>query len=974
MKTTIFCSILFQSIFYNILFGQLDWANVITSDNNDIGNVVKVRNNEIVVAGRFRNTADFDFGAGTFNLTSNGSDDMFIAKYDVNENLIWAISMGGPNGEEINDLVIDNSGNIYVTGRFQSQTIDMDPGPGVSNITSTSGATQWDIFVAKYSPTGAHLWSFGYGTNNIAESGNGIDLDNDGNVYVTGIFRGTIDFDPGAGVANLTPNGNGDVFVAKYNSNGQYISAFNIGAPGSNTCAGQDIRFDPNGFIYVGGDYEGTVDFDPGPGTTTLTGGFIIDGFVAKYDLDGNFQWVVGLSNDSQNRVLTLEVEPVSGAVFVGGFFQASVDFDPLGTANVLASPTGSSPYLARYNSNGTLNWVRQFSGSSSSNRSISLDNNGVLWCTGAFSNTVDFDFPNGFNLTSAGSSDIFVGRYNANSGAMICVERAGASGLDQGSSIAFVNNTSAVYTGYFSGTVDFDPGPGTVNLTAVGTYAIPVVKMNNTCSVFVDVLEASIDASQTQICAGDSIVFTDASQGAVTSWTWTFDGGLPATSNAEGPHTVVFNNPGSYTISLEVSNGSSTSSTTLDVTVNNAPNAVAGADAPTLCENETLNLNASGGTLYSWTGPDGFTSSEQNPVLDNINNSQAGDYTVLVTDSAGCSATATVSISITASPELTITASQDASCPGSSDGSATVEASGGVAPYSYLWTPGNFDTPAVNELSAGTYLIEVTDANGCSGNIEVIINESSELSITSTITDANCAESNGAINLSVSGGTGTYTYTWSPDFGDTPDLTNLGAGTYGVTISDGVCEISETFIVDVIGTLDVSIEPNEGTIILGASINLETIITGNIPNASFSWTPQNSLSCSDCPDPIASPSETTTYTVFVTSEDGCSGTASITITVEIECGEAFMPTIFSPNDDFLNDRLCLLGNCIIDSKFTIFNRWGELVFTSNGPDECWNGFFRGKPAPLGVYAFVYEITLVDGTTKEGSGTVTLVK
>jgi gliding motility-associated-like protein len=133
-------------------------------------------------------------------------------------------------------------------------------------------------------------------------------------------------------------------------------------------------------------------------------------------------------------------------------------------------------------------------------------------------------------------------------------------------------------------------------------------------------------------------------------------------------------------------------------------------------------------------------------------------------------------------------------------------------------------------------------------------------------------------------------------------------------------------------------------------------------------------LSCTDCPNPTASPSETTTYTVVVVTEDGCIGEAEVTITVDEPCGETYLPTMFSPNNDGVNDEFCVLGNCVIGVEMNIFNRWGEKVFETNDPDQCWRGSHRGKPVNTGVYTYKAKIFLSNGSEIESSGNITLVR
>jgi gliding motility-associated-like protein len=143
-----------------------------------------------------------------------------------------------------------------------------------------------------------------------------------------------------------------------------------------------------------------------------------------------------------------------------------------------------------------------------------------------------------------------------------------------------------------------------------------------------------------------------------------------------------------------------------------------------------------------------------------------------------------------------------------------------------------------------------------------------------------------------------------------------------------------------------------------------------------YSWTPTNGLSCTDCPNPIASPSLTTTYIVTGTDGAGCSGTATVTIFVTQVCGELFIPTVFSPNENgpSINNTLCVMGNCISELNYAVFNRWGEKVFETTDPESCWDGTYKGQPVNSGVYAYKIFAKLFDNTVIEESGNLTVVR
>ena len=276
-----------------------EWANSIGGTGSERGySIATDTSGNVYVTGYFQDTADFDPSANTVNLASNGGLDIFIAKYDAAGNYLWAFNIGGTGWDYGYSIDIDPTGSedVYVTGWF-SDTADFDPSVNIANLTSNGSE---DIFIAKYNANGNYLWAFNIGGTGW-DKGYDITIDpvGSGNLYVTGCFWDTTDFDPSANTANLTSNGGYDVFIAKYDANGNYIWAFNVGGPG--TDEGLDIAIDPagNGDVYVTGPFGYTTDFDPSVNTANLTSNGSYDIFIAKYDSNGNYIWAfnVGATN-----------------------------------------------------------------------------------------------------------------------------------------------------------------------------------------------------------------------------------------------------------------------------------------------------------------------------------------------------------------------------------------------------------------------------------------------------------------------------------------------------------------------------------------------------------------------------------------------------------------------------------------------------------------------------------------------------
>ncbi|WP_291206376.1 SBBP repeat-containing protein [Dyadobacter sp.] len=246
--------------------GLLEWVETIGGTSYDEGHGIAVdANGNVYVTGHYYET----ISAGNFSVTSAGSADVFIAKYNTNGQAQWIRSAGSDGGERGYDLAIDNMANVYVTGEFQ--------GTGFFGSIRKQSAGEFDLFVAKYDTNGEFLWVQSAGGSH-RETGNGIATDpNSGDVYVTGTYFGTTTF----GNTTRTSAGNADVFIAKYSKDGSFQWMLSNGGPDSDSGIG--ITTDRLGNIFVTGQHEVEAN-----------------GFLNKYSSDGSLLWGTPLDMNSQ--------------------------------------------------------------------------------------------------------------------------------------------------------------------------------------------------------------------------------------------------------------------------------------------------------------------------------------------------------------------------------------------------------------------------------------------------------------------------------------------------------------------------------------------------------------------------------------------------------------------------------------------------------------------------------------------------
>src|ERR1041385_6107721 len=325
----------------------------------------------------------------------------------------WGKSIGSTYNDYGTAIAVDASGNVYTTGAFSWVDADFDPGPNVFNLFSYNAE---DIFVSKLNASGDFVWAVEMGGIGN-DKANSIAVDAAGNVYITGLFTGTVDFDPsGAAIFNLTSNSfSNDIFVCKLNSAGNFVWAKDMGGPGNDYAS--SVTLDASGNIYTTGVFSGTADFDPGAGTFNLAASGYNDMFISKLDSAGNFVWARSVGGSTYVWGQSIAVDG-SGNVLVTGVFDGTVDFDPgAGTFN-LASAGGYDIFVLRLDNLGNLSWAKAFGDfSMDAGYSIAADALGNVYTCDAFIGTVDFDPGAGtFNITSAGSTDIFVSKLD-NSG-----------------------------------------------------------------------------------------------------------------------------------------------------------------------------------------------------------------------------------------------------------------------------------------------------------------------------------------------------------------------------------------------------------------------------------------------------------------------------------------------------------------------------------------------------------------------------
>jgi hypothetical protein len=304
-----------------------------------------------------------------------------------------------------------------------------------------------------------------------------VTTDNEGNIYLTGVFGGTVDFDPSENTYSLSSHGGIDVFVIKMDAAGNFEWAAHMG--GSDEDYGNAIQVDKDNNIYITGFFNGAADFDPGSGETILTSAGNKDIFITKLNSSGNHLWSHRIGGSSVDEANDLVLDDNSN-VNITGRFVSTVDFNPgNGTHNLSA---GSTPdiFILQLDKNGEFNWAHDIgAGDSDAGQTIAVDNDNNLVISGTFSGNVDFDPGSAeFNIYGAGWADVFISKYNS-SGSFIWANSISGPGFITCQEIA-IDSDGAVYsTGWFTESADFNPTGTAVNYNSVGAEDKFVTKHN---------------------------------------------------------------------------------------------------------------------------------------------------------------------------------------------------------------------------------------------------------------------------------------------------------------------------------------------------------------------------------------------------------------------------------------------------------------------------------------------------------------
>lgn len=451
------------------------------------------------ITGFFAGTVDFDPGPDSVLLTAQGDDDIFVSKINSNNELIWVKQIGGNSANSAarsTAIKLDPQGNIYLCGSF-IDSVDFDPGIGV--FIMQSNAYQ-DGFVCKLSNIGNFIWAIQFGSEwyNLVSD---LVIDNSGNVYVTGFFSGTHDFDPDPINTNIMTSYSKidyspyfppmtvtarEVFLAKYDISGNYIWATNLGnnypinsAHGNESNA---VTIDNNGDILIAGRIiESFQVVYPMYYDRYL--------FFSKFNNNGTLIWTKKMFASQYPECRDIICDEYDD-IYLTGIFNSTVDFDPSSASYLVTSNGGpGDAFVSKYSSAGNIIWAKTLGGNGfDKGISIDLDTAGNVYTTGYFVEEGDFNPGIAVSSLQANSTELFISKLTSQ-GEYVWAQTIGGSGSSEGRCILLNENEDLFLMGKSFGNIDYNPGDGVYANQASGTFILKL-KQSNITSQYIPLID----------------------------------------------------------------------------------------------------------------------------------------------------------------------------------------------------------------------------------------------------------------------------------------------------------------------------------------------------------------------------------------------------------------------------------------------------------------------------------------------------
>lgn len=760
--------------------------------------------------------------------------------------------------------------------------------------------------------------------------------DTAGNAIVTGGYNGTVTVGPYT-LASGFGNPWAAFILIKYDSAGNVLWAkTSTTTPSKGWCFGYSVAIDKMGNSYASGSFFDTIRFGS---QTVISSTYSI--FLVKYDANGNVVWIrTGMNSTSQGMDIANSVAiDNAGNPYITGTFYDTINF---GTTSLYNGTIQGNAYIAKYSPNGNLLWAATPTCASCAiaGTGLAADNSGNIYATGNYNTPSTINFGS-TALANGKSRNMFLVKYDAGGNVLW------ATNAQVPSKFAWVSKAPQLGEQLTTDKLG--------NVTITGNYLDTVI-------IGGQLLTCSFNNYNNAIYSGN-IFIAKYSPAGNPLWQKTML--LNTDSSSAVNYGIVTDRWDNMYLTGSFIGGITLGGIKLQAPAGGQPAFIIKIDSigEALCGtaldnqyvgNSNVGVSGNNGIAADPKGPNVYITSEVagysycafgKDTIHSIgqNNGFAAKWTC---------GTCNVPPIITGNTSI---------CTGQT---ITLTAGGGIY---YAWNNGaSADSITITPSVSQRYYVTISNDSCAVKDSTTITVHPVPVPIISA--NQNICRGNNA-NLSAGGGT---IYNWQP----AANLTNANSANptanpnstteYTVSISNGFCSVTDSTLVT-INPLPVATISNDTAIQPGQSAAL-TAGGGQ----TYIWTPTNNLSCDTCPTPTADPLVTTTYSVIISNSYGCSVTK--TVTVDVNCGQLFIPEAFSPNGDGVNDVLYVRDDCIKTMQFMIFDRWGNRVFETTNITEGWNGQHNGLPMNTGTYTYYLSATDYSGNIITKKGNVELVR
>lgn len=932
----------------------------------------------------FNNGNTVSYASGYGFSHNNGCDIVVTHLNAAGGNIIGSTYIGGSDNDGVNDLplLFHNYGDVF-RGEI---ALDASERPVVATSTKsndapvTANATQplfgggiQDGYIFRMNADLSNLeWATFFGGSSI-DAGYGVQFDSNGNIFVTG-GTGSSDLPATPGSVDDSWNGDSDPYIAKFNPvTGNLEACTYLGT--AQFDQSYFVQVDVNDDVYVFGQSEGSYPVSPNVYSEPNSGQFI---HKLNNDLNSS-EWstVVGTGNGSVDFSPTAFLVSNCGQIYLSGW-GSPIQSGTLSTTGLTVTPdaiqsttTGGDFYLMLLGQDANSLVYATFFGGGTSTEHVDggtsrFDKDGNVYqavCAGCGGNN-DFPTTSGaWSQVNGSNCNLGVLKFNLS-------QTIAQIGINGPSYVCIPNgaqftNSSIGGSGYL-----WDFGDGNLSndstplhfYSDTGTYVVSMILEDTSGCLLGDTAYLTIhvyDPADAEISPPDTVCPGGTTQLWATggqTYQWIPGTGLSDSTIANPIATIT--GTIDYSVVISDSCGTDTATTTI---VMATPSANAGPDRA-ICIGDSVALAGSSAAMVSWTPPLGLS----NP---NISNPMASPpdtttYTLTITDGAGCTASDSMVVSVQFTPPMPVT-TDTVTCTGQP---VQIQVSGGG---DYAWTSSpdlsnlSIPDPIATPVQTTTYYVTISNLCGS-------VLDSLEVLVPIVVADAWPNDTicpGDSIPIFASGG---VSYSWTPaatvldPFSDNTFAFPTVATTYTVTATDIYgCSDDAQLQIDMYPqpTVDAG---EDVSLDFGGSTGLQATGVGDLM-----WSPNFAISCLTCPDPTVNPVSSTTYTVTLTDENGCTARDAVNVYME---GTLYVPNTFTPNGDGINDVFFAQATEVDEFLIYVFNRWGELIWEGNSPNAFWNGTYKGTESPIDTYVWKVEMTELNGDRRNAIGHVNLVR